>query len=264
MARRRYISTEISIDKEVNHLALKYGDFAALLFTWMVPHAEDNLHITSDPFELLNKVVPGRRDKTEEDVQAAIEGMLKHKLITLSEDGRTLKFKAKSFYKYQSYIPERKRQEDETNTPKDKDIPLEDDAEMRLRIGKVFQFYQQNIGQIVQFQSEVLIQYLDEGMEPEMIIAVMKDGIGKDNPWGWIKTVLMNSDKGNIRTLVQYEAKKIARVSTGKKDKSEKKTPQKTGFNNFNNRKYDGKALEEELLKKSKDEMVGSEDGKGD
>ena len=38
MARRRYISTNISTDPKVNILAEKYGDFAALLYTWMIPH----------------------------------------------------------------------------------------------------------------------------------------------------------------------------------------------------------------------------------
>ena len=124
------------------------------------------------------------------------------------------------------------------------------------RIGKVFQFYQQNIGLITQFQSEVLLQHLEEGMQPEMITAVMQDGIGKENPWAWIKTVLVNSDKGNIRTLAQYEANKVAREGANKKDKSTKKTTQKPNFDNFTNRKYDGEALEEELLKKSKDELI--------
>jgi DnaD/phage-associated family protein len=258
MARRRYISTEISIDKEVNKLALQYGDFAALLYTWMIPHAEDNCLITADPFELLNKLVPGRRDKTEDDVQVAIDGMLKLKLITLSEDCKMLKFKPKTFYKYQSYINEKKRQFDENvDTSTITHYLHENDEETSLKTGQVFQFYQKNIGQITQFHSEVLLQYLDEGMEPEMIIAVMQDGIGKDNPWAWIKKVLANSDKNNIRTAEQYEAKKIEREKANtKKDSKPKgnKNP-KSDFNNFQNRKYDGEKLQEVLLNKSREEL---------
>lgn len=81
--------------------------------------------------------------------------------------------------------------------------------EEQEQVGKVYQFYQNNIGLITPFQAEVIGQYLDEGMEPEMIIAVMKDSIGKDNPWSWVKKVLENSNKHNIRTLSQYEAKKV-------------------------------------------------------
>jgi DNA replication protein DnaD len=250
MARRRYVSTEISIDKEVNKLALQYGDFAALLYTWMIPHAEDNCLITADPYELLNKVVPGRRDKTEDDVQEAIAGMIKHKLLTVVEDGKMLKFKSKSFYKYQSYIPERKRQDGEESKPYKENMP--DDEELRNSTGKVFQFYQKNIGIITQFHAEVIGQYLDEGIEPEMIIAVMQDGIGKRIPWDWIKTVLANSDKNNIRTLAQYEAKKVEKDR--KKDDGKPKNSKPT-FNNFKNRTYDGKKLEEAMLKKSRESL---------
>jgi DnaD/phage-associated family protein len=86
---------------------------------------------------------------------------------------------------------------------------IEEVVEEPEPIGKVYQFYQQNIGVITPFQAETIGQYLDEGMEPEMIIAVMQDSLGKSNPWSWIKKVLENSDKNNIKTLAQYEAKKV-------------------------------------------------------
>ena len=46
MARRRYISTAISTDTAVCKLAKKYGEFAAMLYTWMIPHAEDDAKLT--------------------------------------------------------------------------------------------------------------------------------------------------------------------------------------------------------------------------
>ena len=45
MSRRRYISTSMSIDKRLNKLAVEAGDFAALLYTWMIPHAADDTTI---------------------------------------------------------------------------------------------------------------------------------------------------------------------------------------------------------------------------
>ena len=48
MSRRRYLSTEVSLDTRINRLALEAGDFAALLYTWMIPHAEDDASITAD------------------------------------------------------------------------------------------------------------------------------------------------------------------------------------------------------------------------
>jgi DnaD/phage-associated family protein len=251
MARRRYVSTEISIDKEVNKLAIQYGDFAALLFTWMIPHAEDDRTITADPYELLNKVVPARRDKTEEDVQEAIAGMIKFKLLTVVDDGKKLKFKPKSFYKYQSYIPVNKRQEDgEESKPPKINIPGDADQE---RIGKVYEFYQNNIGLISPFQAEIIGQYLDEGMEPEMITAVMQDSIGKSNPWDWIKAVLANKDKKNIRTLAQYEADKVERERNGKKDNKGQPKSNKPTFNNFQGREYDLKKLEESIIARGRE-----------
>jgi hypothetical protein len=69
--RRRYLSTAISLDATVNKLAVTAGDFAALLFTWMIPHADDDGSITADTEELLFTIVPGRRDKTIDNMGTA-------------------------------------------------------------------------------------------------------------------------------------------------------------------------------------------------
>jgi DnaD/phage-associated family protein len=249
MARRRYVSTEISIDKEVNKLAIQYGDFAALLFTWMIPHAEDDRTITADSYEILNKVVPARRDKSEEDVQEAIAGMIKYKLLAVVEDGKKLKFKPKSFYKYQSYIPVNKREGDEEKPKLPKDSPSDDDE--RKQVGEIFKFFSNNIGPITPFQSEVIIQYLDEdGLEPQLITQILKDSIGKGTPWDWIKAVLLNCVNKGTKTLAQYEAKKVEKERK-KGDRSGGKTQSnKPTFNNFTNRTYDSKKLEEAMIKK--------------
>ena len=91
MARRRYLSTNISLDTAVNKLAVEYGDFAALLYTWMIPHAEDDASLSGDPEEILYTVIPGRRDKTVDDVIAALEGMEKLGLI-IWERGEKISF----------------------------------------------------------------------------------------------------------------------------------------------------------------------------
>ncbi len=104
MSRRRYISTQVSIDRAVNELAVKRGDFAALLYTWMIPHAADDCTVPADAGELLVTVVPWRRDKSEQDVQHAIDAMLELHLLERCEDPRWLRFPPESFYRYQSYI----------------------------------------------------------------------------------------------------------------------------------------------------------------
>jgi len=56
VSRKRSISTDISIDSRINELS----DFAALLYTWMIPHANDNCQQTArNTKELQMVVIPG-------------------------------------------------------------------------------------------------------------------------------------------------------------------------------------------------------------
>lgn len=105
MSRRRDLSTDISTDKKMKRLS----DFAALLYTWMIPHAGDDCRITGakDPEEINLLVVPNRR-KADEEVAAAIDELLDAKLIGQDADGRYF-FPAESFYKYQTRVPVEKR-----------------------------------------------------------------------------------------------------------------------------------------------------------
>lgn len=109
MSRRRYISTAISIDSTINQLALEAGDFAALLYTWMIPHAEDSAMIAAQPNELLYMVVPARRDKTEADIEAALLHMDSLGLVAWQRDEGVIYFNTATFYRYQAYIPAVKR-----------------------------------------------------------------------------------------------------------------------------------------------------------
>lgn len=110
MSRRRYLSTEISIDTAVNRLARSAGDFAVMLYTWMIPHCDDDGIVHGDAEEIILQVIPGRRDKKIEDVTAALAAMQEHGLIEWDEPARRVVFPAASFYKYQTYIkPERRR-----------------------------------------------------------------------------------------------------------------------------------------------------------
>lgn len=117
MARRRYLSTTISTDKAVNRLAMQYGDFAALLYTWLIPHAADDCSFPADPEELMMIVMPGRRDKEPEDIQTAIDAMLVEGLILHDPDNRNaLMFPPKSFYGHQTYIKEERQRKTPQNS----------------------------------------------------------------------------------------------------------------------------------------------------
>jgi len=131
MARRRYISTKISLDKLVNRLAMEHGDFAALLYTWLIPHAEDDCTLPTDPEEILMTVFPGRRDKTAADVKKAIEAIVTIGLLEYSESGK-LREKPASFYTYQTYISEKNRTT-EMAAPLKKAVETADIAEERRK-----------------------------------------------------------------------------------------------------------------------------------
>lgn len=108
MARRRFLSTQISLDAKTDKLAKEYGDFAALLYTWMIPHAAEDASIPSDPDEIFFTVCPRRNDKSLADVQKALDGMVSVGLLIRTANGK-LFFPLDSFYKYQTYISTNRR-----------------------------------------------------------------------------------------------------------------------------------------------------------
>lgn len=128
MSRRRYLSTRISLDARINRLVAEGGDFAALLYTWLIPHAEDDASLPADPEEILMAVIPGRRDKTAADVGAAVRLMLELGLLEHTPNGRRLRF-PDSFYEYQTYIRGERRKTPQPRT--NKEDATENSAEPR-------------------------------------------------------------------------------------------------------------------------------------
>lgn len=131
MSRRRYVSTEISIDKQVNRMGMEFGDAPVLLYTWMIPHTGDDGTVTGDPFELLNTVWPGRRDKTEADVVRCLEAMEAFGLVTWDRVAERVYFPAASFYKYQTYIKPGNRRDTEPKREEDRAMPTFSDDQRK-------------------------------------------------------------------------------------------------------------------------------------
>jgi len=99
MSRRRYLSTEISVDSRVNQLST----FAALLFTWSLPHFADNCRLTpQNAVEVKWSVVPARREGVKE-VEKAINEIIGVGLWGLDENEHFF-IPAETFYKWQTYI----------------------------------------------------------------------------------------------------------------------------------------------------------------
>ena len=103
MSRRRYLSTDISTDGRVMALAERCGALGALLYTWMIPHADDDRTLTADAYEIGLKVIPGL-GATRADVQQALDVMIELGLLRrCSDNEHRLEF-PESFWRYQSYI----------------------------------------------------------------------------------------------------------------------------------------------------------------
>ena len=84
MANRRMIAKSISVSDETNSIS----DFAALLFTWLIPHTDDYGVIPGSPGRIKALVVP-RRKQTEAEIEAALEEMRAVGLIyRYSENGQ--------------------------------------------------------------------------------------------------------------------------------------------------------------------------------
>ena len=99
MARRRYISTDISTDEKVNSVS----NFAKLLYTWSIPHFADNCRITPrNAAEVKWSIVPALKEGPKE-VEKAMQELFQAQLWGRDEEGHIF-IPAESFYKYQTYI----------------------------------------------------------------------------------------------------------------------------------------------------------------
>lgn len=106
MGRRRYVSTDISVDPRIADLTLEAGPYAALLYTWLIPHADDTGAIPGNPRQIKLQVVPGLDSCDVQTIAESLEVMLR--LGLLVDDSGVLRFPP-SFYKHQSYIKEERR-----------------------------------------------------------------------------------------------------------------------------------------------------------
>ncbi|MCK9325565.1 MAG: hypothetical protein M0P69_08695 [Bacteroidales bacterium] len=76
MANRRMLSKSISISEQVNELS----DFAALLFTWMIPHADD-FGILPGSLKKVKALVMPMRKQTPKDIEKALRELVSGDLV---------------------------------------------------------------------------------------------------------------------------------------------------------------------------------------
>ena len=102
MAERRMISKAISISEKVNSLSV----FGRLLYTWMIPHADDFGRLPGSPAKVRALVVP-MADETVKDVEQALADMHERGLIIWYEvDGERF-IQITNFEKHQQGLHKR-------------------------------------------------------------------------------------------------------------------------------------------------------------
>lgn len=242
MARKRFITSDMGKDEDIVDIA-EINSILALMWPWFITAFDDwgRLEITSFKQVKLDvfKAIP-LDTKLIED---AINAFISSKLVHMYEIGkrRYIAIEPCKFYKYQTYIRDKKRVEDNSNIPGPVNAPWvncthcradarryvpspslppsihDDDEEMRARIGKVFQFFNQNINPLPSpFQNQLLTSYLNDGFEPELILEILKDSLGKSEKWTWISRVLSNSMNEGVKTFAQYQYMKDLKKNKGK------------------------------------------------
>jgi DnaD/phage-associated family protein len=123
-----------------------------------------------------------------------------------------------------------KREQPETGSPTVPMVPGSPKESIKIVVveADVYKFFNNNIGLISPFQSQSIGSFLDEGLTPELMMEAMKDSLGADNKWKYLDKTLNNCLENGIKTLEQYNAKKVERKNADKKraeNKQEKQCP---------------------------------------
>ncbi|PDO11590.1 MAG: hypothetical protein BLM47_00185 [Candidatus Reconcilbacillus cellulovorans] len=121
MSRKRYISTDLSLSGKVEELARRAGEYAVILWTWLIPHLDDWGRMDGEPDKVFFTVTPrfAVLGRTPDDAEKALQAMHDLGLITWYEvDGhRYIQVNPDTFYALQTYIPKAKREEDKSAYP---------------------------------------------------------------------------------------------------------------------------------------------------
>jgi DnaD/phage-associated family protein len=89
------------------------------------------------------------------------------------------------------------------------------------REGEVFKFFHNNICSTPgAFQYDEINHYLNDGLNPELLIEAMKDSVGaKYSKWNLLQKILKECMENNIFTVEQYNARKLEREKAKSRDK---------------------------------------------
>ena len=140
--------------------------------------------------------------------------------------------------------------EEDFQTPKERskerskeNILKKDDKERNEKIAKMIDFYNRNIGILKDYISEQIMSYLDDGVEPELMLEYMKFAINQNaDKWSYINKTARENLKKGIKTLAQYQEHEQKREEDKKKSSAKQKQPD--NMTNFEKREYTDEELE--------------------
>ena len=101
-----------------------------------------------------------------------------------------------------------KSNEIKLNEIKEKDV--RDAGE--IQSSSVFDFYEQNFGMMPRYIRDCMIAWLDEGMEPDLVIRAMEIAVEHNvRKWNYVDAILRETSQKEIRTLAEFEKEKRER-----------------------------------------------------
>jgi len=133
LARKRFITSEISVDERLAEIAVE-NPTVALMWPWIILHLDDWGRGPTSPVKIKLSVFPAFPFTTEE-IQRAVERLGRAGLVYLYEvDGEGyMAVRPKTWIKYQTYLKGTKRGSNASRIPGPVDAPWADEEEGGLR-----------------------------------------------------------------------------------------------------------------------------------
>ena len=243
MARKRFVTSEISTDRKIAKLAEK-NPVAAALWPWFITAFDDWGRMNADPIEVKLTILPAF-PYTSDEVEEFIRLYHEFEIAYFYEvDGKPyLAVNPETWLKYQTYIRKDKLEKQKSKIPEPKDAPwvAKDDTNNDLATKNVAKQQlatinvlspspspspsidnnnDNNIGQqaenfVTVFESEfrrpitpseyeLLKSYIDDGMESGVICeAIKKAVLANVRTVQYVKSILNNLLSHNITTVEQ-------------------------------------------------------------
>ena len=103
MARRRMLSTQISLSEKINSVSIE----AALLYTWMIPHQDELGLMEASPKVVKARIVPMRDDMNVEIVELCLEELEAIGAIKRYEADGSIYLSNPKFFDFQTFKSDR-------------------------------------------------------------------------------------------------------------------------------------------------------------